>query len=249
MALPPVGAQLIVFGPKYDVNRDTDAILDCVAAAGYAAVEGGSNDPVEYRQKLEERGLVYGGSHTGLQGLIDPQPLIDYLHAVGGSDLCNSGLMAWDKRTADDYREGVRILNEAGKVLRSEGIHLHYHNHAFEFEKVDGDTRGIDVLIDGLNPEYVDLCVDVAWVMRGEDDPASFLLKHKELVGYLHFKDHDGEDWIELGQGKVDLASIMEAMPELTKVRWVMIEQDSAKIDPMDSCRISREYLRTAFGY
>jgi len=249
MSLPPVGAQLIVFGPKYSVEDDTNAILDCVAAAGYNAVEGGPKDAAAYRKKLEDRGLVFGGSHTGLAGLVDPKPIIDYLHALDSSDLCNSGLMSWDKRGPQDYREGIRIMNEAGKTLRSEGIHLHYHNHAWEFEKVDGDKRGIDFLIDGLDPECVDLCVDVAWVLRGEDDPVSFLLKHKEIVGYLHFKDHDGEDWIELGQGQVDFDGIMKILPELTNARWVMIEQDTTKIDPMDSCRISREYLRDTFDY
>jgi UDP-2,3-diacylglucosamine pyrophosphatase LpxH len=31
-----LGAQLIVFGKKYDINKDTDTILDAVARAGFA---------------------------------------------------------------------------------------------------------------------------------------------------------------------------------------------------------------------
>ena len=58
-----------------------------------------------------------------------------------------------------------------GKQFRDEGIHLHYHNHDFEFLKVDGNKTGMDILMEGLDFRVVDLCVDVAWVMRGGDDP------------------------------------------------------------------------------
>src|ERR1035437_4487221 len=208
MALPTVGAQLLVFGKKYNIDKDTDAILDCVAKAGYKAVEGGSSDPVLYRRKLEERGLAFGGNHVGLKQLLDLKPVVKYLKAVGGSDLCNSALMDWNARSLKDYQEGIKVLNQAGAQLRGQGIHLHYHNHEFEFEKVDGEKTGMDLLIAGLNFDVVDLCLDVAWVYRGGLDPAKFMLTHKDRIGYLHFKDHDGANWIELGQGKVDFSGI-----------------------------------------
>lgn len=246
---PTVGCQLLVFGKKYSIEEDTDAILDCVAAAGYGAVEGGASDPVLYRRKLEERGLVFGGTHVSLKALLDPAPIVEYLEAVGGSDVCNSGLMEWDARELEDYREGIEVLNRAGRQLREEGIHLHYHNHAFEFEPVDGEKTGMDLLMEGLDFSVVDLCVDVAWVHRGGEDPAQYLLDHRDRIGYLHFKDHDGENWVELGEGNVDFAAIMEALPELDKVRWVMIEQDDTQIDPMESATLSRRYLKETFDY
>lgn len=250
MALPPVGAQLIVFGKKYDINKDTVTILDTLAAAGYAAVEGGPREnPAAYRQMLEERGLVYGGSHVSLPVLQDIKPIVEYLRAVGAADVCNSGLTTWDKPGLEDYRASINILNEAGRQLRDEGIYLHYHNHAFEFDKVDGDKRGIDLLLEGLNPEAVDLCLDVAWVGRGGDDPATFMRERKERIGYLHFKDYNDAGWIELGQGVVDFAPIMALLPHMPKVRWVMLEQDSTEIDPLESVAISRKYLRDTFGY
>ncbi len=107
----------------------------------------------------------------------------------------------------------------------------------------------MDFLIEGLDPGACDLCIDVAWVKKGGDDPARFLTAHAGLIGYLHLKDYTPESWIELGQGVVDFRSIMAAMPKLTRCRWAMIEQDSTAIDPRDSVRISRAYLRDTFGY
>ena len=250
MALPTVGCQLIIFGKKYNINEDTDAILDCLAAAGYKAVEGGAKDAESYKRKLAERGLVYGGSHTGMAGLKDIKPLVKYLKTLGASDLCNSGLMKWGEHSLKDWQEGIRVLNEAGRQLRDEGVRLHYHNHAFEFtDKVDGDKNAMDLLLDGLDFSVVDFCVDVAWVKIGGQDPATFLRTHKDRIGYLHFKDHDGETWRELGRGNVDFASIMKVLPELTKVRWVMVEQDTTLGEPMESVRISRQYLKDTFNY
>jgi len=249
MALPPVGAQLLVFGKKYSIERDTDAILDCIARAGYRGVEGAARDAETYRRKLDERGLVCGGHHVGLKSLADIRPLVKYLRVLGCRDVCNSGLAAWEKRSLADYKEAIAALNRAGRLLRGEGIRLHYHNHDFEFQKVDGSKTGMDLLVEGLDPDAADLCVDVAWVMRGGDDPASFLRRHKDRIGYLHLKDHDGTDWIELGRGKLDLAGVMKVLPELAGVRWVMIEQDSTKLDPMESVALSRKYLKDTFGY
>lgn len=249
MSLPPVGCQLIIFGKKYNINVDTDAILDAIAAAGYAAVEGGAKDAVSYRQKLEARGLRFGSMHTNLKSLLEPQRLIDYLQAVGGADICISGLMDWNQRTAADYHAAAGVMNEAGQKLRGHGIHLHYHNHEFELAQVEGTKRGIDILMERLDPAAADLCADIAWIMRGGDDPAAFVKKHQDKIGYLHFKDHDGTDWIELGEGKVDLAGVMKVLPEMKGVRWVMIEQDRSKLEPMESIAISRRNLRERFGY
>ena len=253
MSLPPLGAQLMVFGGhptlKYDIQTQTDLILDSVAEAGYAAVEGGSRDAPAYKRALDARGLRYGGSHVLLPSLQDVTPLIAYLKAVDSRDICNSGLRVWHNRSADDYRDAISVLNEAGRAFRREGIHLHYHHHDFEFEAVEGDKTGMDLLLDGLDPEAVDLCVDIAWVTKGGSDPAAYLTQHKDRIGYLHFKDFDADGWTELGRGQVDIGAVMRVLPDLPGVRWVMVEQDTTRNDPSESIAISRRYLRDTFGY
>lgn len=253
MPLPPLGAQLMVFGGhptlKYDIQTQTNLILDSVAAAGYDAVEGGSRDAAAYKHALDARGLRFGGSHVGLTALLDVPPLIAYLKAVDSRDICNSGLRAWNNRSADDYRDAISVLNEAGRAFRQEGILLHYHHHDFEFEAVDGQKTGMDLLLEGLDPDAVDLCVDIAWVTKGGSDPAVYLTQHQDRISYLHFKDFNADGWCELGRGQVDIAGVMQVLPDLPNIRWVMVEQDTTQIDPRESIAISRRYLRETFGY
>jgi len=247
MPLPKLGLQMIVFSGKF--KDETDRVLDCVKDAGYAAIEGGGLDAPTLRRKLDERGMVLGGAHTSPARLVDPTDTIAYLKTMGCTELCNSGLMQWDKRSLADYLEAIKVLNRAGRQLADEGIRLHYHNHDFEFSKVDGDKTGFDILLDGLDLSVVDFCFDIAWLHVAGVEPVKFLAQHKDKTSYLHFKDHDGKTWTELGRGGVDWKGVMKVLPSMKNVRWVMVEQDSTKIDPCESCRISRKFLADEFGF
>ncbi|MBD3240689.1 MAG: TIM barrel protein [Chitinivibrionales bacterium] len=244
---PPVGLQTIVFGKQY---RITDpAVMDHVAQCGYEAVECAANDPAALKRMLDERGLRYGGLHVTVAKLEDPSPIIDTLGELDAHDVCNSGLYTWENPGTDDYKRAIDTFNAAGRRLREAGIHLHYHNHAFEFEMVDGERTGMDLLLEGLDPDAADLCVDVGWVTKAGLDPVAFLREHNAMAGYLHLKDFKGDDWAELGDGEVNIKGVVELLPELTAVRWVMVEQDSTQIDPLESVAISRRYLKEQCKY
>jgi sugar phosphate isomerase/epimerase len=189
--------------------------------------------------------MVYSGSHIAISGKPDPKALIDYLHAVGGNNVVNSGVLSWDKPGASVFAESIVVLNALGKTLKSEGIHLSYHNHAFEFDHIAGEKNGMDLLLAGLDPAYVDFAFDVAWVWRGKEDPAKYLTKHAARVGYLHLKDTDETTWKEIGRGKLDWDSVMASIAKLPSVRFMAVEQDQTyDTDPLESLRISRAFLK-----
>jgi sugar phosphate isomerase/epimerase len=249
MAQLVVGAQLIIFSKTYNMEHDIDVVLDSLQMAGYAAIEGSIKDPVALKRKLDAHGMKHAAQHTIVRPLLEnPQGIIDYLNATGASDVCNSGFLDWKHSSIEEVRSSIKLLNEAGRKLAAAGIKLHYHNHDFEFSiKYDG-KRIIDILLEELDPAACDLCVDVAWVMRSGDDPASFLKKNAARIGYLHVKDWDGAKWVELGKGKVDFKSILPVLPALTKVKWIMVEQDLPDGDPMQNMANSRKYLKEVWG-
>lgn len=257
MAFPPIGAQLMVLNGhptiKYDLTTQTDVVLDSLAASGYAGVEGGPRDAAAYKQALDVRSLRYGGSHVSLAVLAETDNisgLIDYLHTLGSRDICNSGLRSWHERSAADYHDAAAVLNSAGQHFHDAGITLHYHHHEFEFEGVDGDQTGLDILLGETDPAFVDLCVDIAWVQKGGGDPGEFLMQHQDRVSYLHFKDYNADgDWTELGRGVVNIGGVIEVLLSLPRIRWVMVEQDKTTLDPLESLAVSRRYLKDAFGY
>ena len=246
MALPALGVQLIVFGRKYKTDQQPEVVLDLAKGAGFDAVEHGIGVPADkMKDLLAKRGMKYVGAHIAIMGKPSVPDLIKYMHALGAVDVCNSCMLKLPPLTTQDYVEGIKVVNEVGRALKKEGLKLHYHNHDFEFAKLDGPKRGMEMLLDALDPDACDLCVDVAWVYRGGDDPIQFLRQHKDRIGYVHLKDHDGTDWCALGKGKVPIAAVVKELPAMPKVRWAVVEQDTTKIEPEESMRQSREYLRT----
>lgn len=114
---------------------------------------------------------------------------------------------------------------------------------------MDGDKTGMDLLMEGLDPDACDLCVDVAWVQKGGSDPAQFLAEHRDKIGYLHLKDFAGDEWRELGRGELNWPAVMQAISALPVARWAMVEQDKTSGDPAQSVAISRRFLHDNFGY
>ena len=114
------------------------------------------------------------------------------MDAYNTRDLCISGIGNWEANDAQRCLQDIERLNEMGKRCLEQGIFLHYHNHAYEFVALDEGSSTMDLLLTHMDKSVVDLCVDVAWVRIGGQDPAIFLRKHAENVGYVHLKDYVG---------------------------------------------------------
>jgi len=249
--LPPLGLQPIIFGGRYNFGdaAQLEDFLKTISGLGYEYVEAFPSDPKLFMEIAARYGVGHCGIHLSLSGTTDTEKAIRTLEVTGARDVCNSGLLKWGDLTADDYHDAIPILNRMGAEFAREGIRFHYHNHEFEFKKVDGDRTGMDLLMDGLDFNVVDLCVDVAWVHRGGEDPATYLGRHQNKIGYIHLKDTDATLWRELGRGDLDFDSVTATIKEMPNVHWAVVEQDKTEGDPIESCRISREFLKTKFDW
>lgn len=252
MAFPPLGVQLIIFHTQMDVEPNVAQVLDAVKAAGFEAIECGvtmyAHNPGAFKEMLEARGLRVAGFHGGLDQDLDQT--LRLMEIYGAHDLCISSLGGWENTSAENYRRDLERLNKMGHICAEHGVHLHYHNHAYEFSPTDEGCLGIELILAEMDRSVVDLCVDVAWVHIAAHDPALFLRRLGDLVGYVHLKDYTGDrKWVELGYGVVPLDSVMRAIGELKRVRWVVYEQDTSSRPAAESCAISREYLRNSYGY
>ena len=70
-----------------------------------------------------------------------------------------------------------------------------YHNHAHEFEKVEGKEVMYNYMLENTNPDYVFFQMDVYWVVRGQNSPVDYFKKYPGRFKILHIKDDR-----ELGQ-------------------------------------------------
>jgi sugar phosphate isomerase/epimerase len=223
--------------------RDLRGTLQAVAAAGYRSVElAGLFDvaAVELRRLLGEAALRPVAAHVDVDrlraGLVD----VADRHAALG---CDRVIVPWlpeeERRTADAVRRFASELNEFARRLDELGIRLGYHNHAFEFEPLEGTTVW-DVLLAELSPE-VDLELDVYWASVGGRDPSEVLHEAGSRILLLHMKDRTPDSPprdAPAGGGILDFADIIAAGRE-AGVEWYVAEQD----DPGDALAdIARAY-------
>ena len=156
-----------------------------VAAAGYRFVEvaGLPETPAE-RARDAPRPMpgCRRRRHEGIDGPAAPTPT----PSPTGSrrSVPDRLIVPWmPARTASrPTMSGVSPTSSSGFARPSagRGIRLGYHNHAFEFEPLDGTTVW-DVLLDRAAPD-VDLEVDVYWAAVGGRDPVAAIRRGRRTA-------------------------------------------------------------------
>ena len=154
---------------------------------------------------------------------------------------------------ADTFKELADTLNRAGAECKKAGLKLCYHNHAFEFQTY-GSQTGLEIMMDAIDKSLVGLEMDVFWVSVGGHDPVELLNKYKGRVDLLHVKDKaDGTPvqyneavpktaFKEAGKGILDWARILKTA-HTAGVKHYFVEQDQTPGNPVDSLRVSYQYL------
>ena len=251
MSKLPIALQM--YTVRDDADRDYAGVVRQVAAIGYAGVElagRGSLSVRELRDLLAETGLRVCGSHTGIDQLENnlAQTVAENLE-LGNPRIVIPYLSDDRRQGVDGYKKTAETLNSLGDTLRAQGLTLAYHNHAFEFEPLEGGQIGMDILLDNTDPQLVKAEVDTYWVLVGGQDPVAFIQKHKGRVPLLHLKDRDTTDgsFAEVGTGDLPLDALIAAAPEVG-AEWLIVEQDVCKRPPLESIKISYDNLK-ARGY
>jgi sugar phosphate isomerase/epimerase len=241
-----VGVELIVFGARQ--NEDLDGVLAACAAAGYDGIEGGplgmGGEEAQVKDLYAKHGLVCCGVHTGYAVVSDPaqlEPLIAYAKEMGAPYLIASGVAEGEGIAR--YEDSAGPFNQVGAACQAAGIEFCYHNHAWEFEVHDG-VKGIHRLAELTDPDLVKLNADLYWVHIGGEQPAEFVACYATRIPYFHIKDGSPGEFIELGQGEVDLKAAVDAALAVEPT-WLVAEQDRTAIEPNESVKISRDYLKT----
>jgi len=205
-----------MYSARSILNHDNYAdILKEIAAMGYTAVEAASYDgdngliygdtPEVFKQKVEAAGMKVLSAHVS-RGLSREE--------LDSGDL-TAALAWWDKcievhkkagmeyivtpwiglqETLKDLQVYCDYLNEVGRRCKAAGIKYGYHNHAYEFEKVE-DQVMYDYMLQHTDPELVFFQMDVYWAVIGKASPVDYFKRYPGRFKMLHIKD----EW-EVGQ-------------------------------------------------
>lgn len=241
--LSRVGVQL--YTVRSLMEDDVAATLASVARIGFQEVEFAGtfgHPPSRIRGWLDDAGLVAPAAHVDPAGLA-PEALdltLESASVIGFRWLIQAFIPA-DARTPDGYRAVAATLNRAGERAADAGVRIGYHNHAFELEPL-GDTTGLDILLERLDPAHVDLEIDVHWAVVGGADPEALVAAHPGRFSLCHLKDIDTSGGMaDVGAGVIDWAGFLDRA-EAVGLAHSFVEHDQPT-DPLASIEASYRYL------
>ena len=143
--------------------------------------------------------------------------------------------------TLKDLQTWCDYHNAIGKKCAEAGLKYGYHNHSFEFQKIE-DKVMIDYMIENTDPQYVFFEMDVYWTVMGKSSPVEYFKKYPGRFKLLHIKDHK-----EIGQsGMVGFDAIFRNA-ETAGVEHIIVEAEAYECaDMMDGVRMCADYLQEA---
>lgn len=253
------------------MKNDFDGTIAGVAKIGYKEVEFAGyygKSPKEVRALLDSNGLTSPSAHhpMGAQPAAEGktptlennlQEIIDGAHIIGQKFLVCPYLDA-KSRTADGFKQLAESCNRVGEATQKAGIQFAYHNHSFEFEKVDGlDKLPFDYLLSNTDPKHVKVEMDLCWITVGGGDPIAYFNKYPGRFPLVHVKDwsKEGSDpggnagavghevtghIANVGSGSIDWKNIFEHSGK-AGIQHYFVENDEAK--SLDDPKASYEYL------
>ncbi len=255
-----VGLQLYTLrGAMMEGVKET---IDYVAQVGYDEVElfGYQNgqyfgrSAADFYKLVENAGMSIRSAHYG-SGRTNPETVgsmsngwdkaIEDAVAAGQSHMVCAYLQESERQTLDQYKEFADLCNEAGSKCKEAGLTFAYHNHAFEFEEIDGQVP-MYYLLDNTDPELVKMELDLFWIAMAGYDPLEFFKKYPGRTELWHVKDlgeRDGEQTtVEVGNGSIDFESIF-AESANSGLQAFFVEQDHSP-DPKSSVSTSFNNLK-----
>ena len=225
--------------------KDFKGTLKALAAMGYQGVEFagdyGKLDPKELAAFLKESKLVAAGMHVSLADIQDSNsPSYQYAKAIKSPFLTTSLC----GQVGPQWKQTIAEVAKAGAVAKAQGLVFTYHNHAQEFQLVDGKIAQ-DMMFEQTDRGAVSFELDTYWIKAGGQDPIAYINKFAGRVPQVHLKDMDPVDrtFTEVGAGLMDLPAIFAASKK-AGAQWIIVEQDTCKRLSIDSARISATNLK-----
>ncbi len=240
-----IGLQLYTVRDLINTEEQAVEVLTRIKEMGYTAVQffGGKDRIVTMGKAAKKVGLICLGNLADLDTYISMgDELFDLCREYNIPDL---GISSFHTEE-DEVIEFVGRVNEFAKKARAEGFSFSYHNHANEFLRFPSGKRIMDYFLEGFSSD-VDFMPDTYWLQAGGADVRHFLEITEGRVKILHLKDMkmtlQNPTFAEIGQGSLWFEGIIETATKLG-IKQFAVEQDVCDGDPMESIKISVEYLK-----
>jgi len=266
----PVAVQ--VYSVRDDAARDFKGTMQKLKEIGYAGVELAGlygMKPADVKAILEEVGLVPVSAHVPFAELeADIEGTVAQYAEIGMKYIAIPYLTEEDRPGQPKFLENIETFKKIGEACNKVGITLLYHNHDFEFVKMENGQYALDYMYDEIPASLLQTELDICWVKVAGEEPVDYINKYAGRAPVVHLKDYFGEksenmyeligeenkeaarpanfQFRPIGHGLQDVPSILDASLD-AGAKWIVVEQDSPSMEKseMECAQMSREYLKS----
>jgi sugar phosphate isomerase/epimerase len=233
------------------MRRDPERTLAEVRAIGYDDVEllwsfdNFGRTPRQVRATLDTEGLRAPSAHIAPETILgDWEKSLDDARLLGHEYLIVPSLPAETQTSIEKWLEWANRFNVAGAAARRAGVWLAFHNEPDHLKPIGGQVP-YDLFLEHTDPKAVRHQLDFGNMAQGGGDPMRYLQRHRDRYWSFHIKDvvADGSHDTELGTGRLDLRSLLAAIPDLAR-KPCYVEQENPR-DALASARQNYGYLKT----
>ena len=244
--LDKVGLQL--YTVRDQMKADFEGTLARVAEIGYKEVEFAgyfNHSPADVRAILDRHGLSAPSTHVGDISPDAWKASLDAAHAIGHEYIVVPWIPQEKRMTLDGWKQVAAEFNRAAQAAHDAGVQFAYHNHDFEFPKMEGQVP-YDILLQTTDPKLVQLEIDLYWITKAGQDPLTYFARWPGRVPLVHVKDSAGapeHKMADVGQGKIDWKRIF-AKQDQAGIKHFFVEHDQPP-QPFQDIAASYNYLKT----
>ena len=138
------------------------------------------------------------------------------------------------------------LLPLVDKKVKEYDIKLAIHNHG-PGDDLYSSPNDVNEKIKGLD-KRIGFCIDIGHVVRIKEDPAELIVKYKDRLYDLHFKDvnkaeADGTP-VEVGRGVIDIPSVLKALLKINYSGSLGLEYEKDADNPLPGAAESVGYVK-----
>ena len=202
-------------------------------------------------------------AQTGAPLIVLADEMSEMRMAVSGRvDELNDGM------TDSQWDGASSILSRIASDCREIGVSAVFHHHAGTFVET---PKEVARLCANTDADLLGLCLDTGHYFFGGGDPREAVTSYGSRIRHLHLKDvrltvlsrarKDKVGFLEavrrgvfceLGEGDVDLKTVVNDIASSGYSGWTVVEQDvdtrNEDVRPLESAIRSRQYLRKEIG-
>ncbi|MBO5008635.1 MAG: sugar phosphate isomerase/epimerase [Clostridia bacterium] len=241
-----IAAQLYTVRDFVKTEKDIRSSFKKIKDMGYNSIQisgVGPIDPVLLNEIVKENELDICLTHMPYDRIINDTKNVISEHKLWNCDYIGIGAMNPEFRISKDgYDAFLNSISRAVDEIHDAGLKFMYHNHNFEFEKIDGALTGFEYIVNKTNPEKVGITADLYWIQAGGASPVQYIEKYADRFDIVHFKDmaviKSEMIMAEVFEGNMGYKAIYDACIR-NNIKCAAVEQDVCRRDPFDCLKTS----------